>query len=80
MSNAPTCRNCLHAVWTLTPRGQIKQRTAGVCTAQCELLRMSEPHTLGIPCLNVRVVGGFIWPSSKAHKCPGFVRKGPVDP
>jgi len=32
MSNAPTCRNCAHAVWTMSKNGKnIRRKTAGEC-------------------------------------------------
>lgn len=62
MSNAPTCRNCLHATWVMSPSGkQIKQKTPGTCTHPA--LADSKQVT---------------WPTDKAHRCPGFARKPPT--
>lgn len=79
MSNAPTCRNCQHATWVMSKGGkQIKQRTPGECGKFKELARLALAAETA-PGVQIMAFRRDIWPLTPAHKCPGFVRKGPVD-
>lgn len=74
--STPTCRSCMHSVWVLSPRGQIKRQTAGVCTMQTALASMSM-RAVRSPCIETLTINRPIWPTTKAGQCPGFVRKAP---
>lgn len=73
-----TCRYCLNAVWTMSASGkQIAKGYVGRCSLSTEL--MSAIDRRPAPCVMVSVLPSVIRPDDKAHKCPGFVRKGPTD-
>ena len=76
---APMCRNCQHGVFPLGPSGkQIKRSHHGECAKQGELTTLALRMTFW-PSIKVMVGKQVIWPTDKASKCTGFVRKGPTD-
>ena len=75
MSNAPTCRNCVHGIWQPSKNGlQIARGTHGTCSKATEL-RMKAPGSPS-PCYRVAQTPTVIWPTDKAGRCPGFAVKG----
>lgn len=69
-SQPPTCGQCMHATWQLTPKGNPKRTAPGHCSKEKELL---EKYTVAKhpPCITVhRVTIHCIWPDYDASGCP----------
>jgi hypothetical protein len=67
------CRHCVHAVWQMSPSGKTISRVLpGRCNKSGVLANSLDQRPF--PCVMVKVITGFIWPTSNAKTCPSYQR------
>lgn len=61
------CKTCIYAEFERTPTGRIKQKAAGKCLKQGELMQLAKD--CAAPCLRIQTFGVYIWPNTNATNC-----------